>query len=490
MPCRRSESSPNSWLSWAMSAALIFGSVSAQKPDPGASPLTLNGRDDGYRGIWYFNQKSKDEYVYKYSGGLGTYCAKHQPFAVYCRAVDKTFFCYGGTIRSSYRKLHHMVSYYDHRSGQVPRPTILLDKQTGDAHDNPVISMDSEGHIWIFSTSHGRSRPSYVHRSTRPHRIDAFERVRATYQGEDGEPRPLDNFSYMQVWHRPERGFVAFFTHYNDPAVRTSMFMHSDDGRRWSKWQRLAAIDKGHYQISAMRDEKAACAFNYHPDPKGLNWRTNLYYMATTDAGKTWRNAAGRQLSPPITDPKSTALVHDYQTDQRLVYLKDLRLDAQGHPVILYITSRGYQSGPTNNPRRWKIARWTGKRWVRHLITTSDNNYDMGSLYIEDEVWRIVGPTAPGPQPWNPGGEMALWTSDDQGQTWRRSVQLTSKSPRNHTYARRPVNAHPDFYALWADGHGRKPSDSRLYFATRAGQVFMLPSRMTGAFARPIPIDR
>jgi hypothetical protein len=32
---------------------------------------TQNKQDTGYRGIWYMNQKSNDEYVYKYSGGLG-----------------------------------------------------------------------------------------------------------------------------------------------------------------------------------------------------------------------------------------------------------------------------------------------------------------------------------------------------------------------------------------------------------------------------------
>ncbi|MEO1972630.1 MAG: hypothetical protein ABGX07_13795, partial [Pirellulaceae bacterium] len=47
-------------------------------------PVTLNTKADGYRGIWYMNQPSNDEYVYKYSGGLGTYCAKHKPFAIYC----------------------------------------------------------------------------------------------------------------------------------------------------------------------------------------------------------------------------------------------------------------------------------------------------------------------------------------------------------------------------------------------------------------------
>jgi len=40
-----------------------------------ASTVTVNAPDGGYRGIWYMNQLSYDEYVYKYSGGLGTYCA-------------------------------------------------------------------------------------------------------------------------------------------------------------------------------------------------------------------------------------------------------------------------------------------------------------------------------------------------------------------------------------------------------------------------------
>ena len=72
----------------------------------------------------------------------------HQPFAVYCPEVEKTFFCYGGTSKESDRRLWHMVSYFDHRTGTVPRPTILLDKKTDDAHDNPVIAVDDQGHLW------------------------------------------------------------------------------------------------------------------------------------------------------------------------------------------------------------------------------------------------------------------------------------------------------------------------------------------------------
>src|SRR5437867_9242650 len=96
------------------------------------------------------------------------------------------------------------------------------------------------------------------------------------------------------------------------------------------------------------------------------------------------------------------------------------------------------------------------------------NNYDHGSLYVEEDgTWRIIAPTEPGPQPGNPGGEMVMWTSKERGKKWSRVSQLTHGSARNHTYARRPLNAHPDFYALWVDGNPRQPSESYMYFTNQ-----------------------
>jgi len=462
-----------------LSIAVLAASVCSAEPP--SSPLTLNRKDDGYRGIWYMNQPSGDEYVYKYSGGLGTYCAKHKPFAVYCKEADKTFFCFGGTTPDGHRRLVHMVSYFDHKTRTVPRPTILLDKQTSDAHDNPVLSVDGEGYIWIFSTSHGTSRPSYIHRSERPYEIDRFELVNATRV--EGEKRvPITNFSYMQAWHAADRGFICFFTRYGYPAARTICCMTSPDGISWSRWQRLAAIDQGHYQISALGSRRAGSAWNYHPQGRGLNWRTNLYYVETTDFGNTWQTADGKPLKIPLREVDNEALVHDYRRKGLNVYLKDICYDEHDRPVILYLTSKGYQSGPKNDPRTWTIARWTGRAWDIRPAMTSDNNYDMGSLWIgTGGTWRIIGPTQPGPQPYNPGGEIAIWASDDRGESWRKSRQLTSGSERNHTYVRRPVNAHPDFFALWADGHGREPSLSMLYFCDRQGNVRVLPRKMNSA---------
>ncbi len=449
-----------------------------------------NEKDTGYRGIWDMNQRSGDEYVYKYSGGLGTYCAKHKPLAVYCEEVNKTFFCYGGTTKDSNRHLIHMVSFYDHDTQTVPRPTILLEKETGDAHDNPVIAKDDKGHIWIFSTSHGNKRPSYIHRSSKPYDIDRFELVHAT-RLDGGRRVAIANFSYMQAWHLPGRGFLCFFTKYGYPAKRTICCMTSPDGVSWSEWQRLATIGEGHYQISAAGKARAGSAFNHHPEGKGVNWRTNLYYMETRDHGQTWHTVDGTPLKPPLKSVGTPALVHDYRAEGLRVYLKDIRYDDKDRPTILYLTSKGFQAGPKNAPRTWTTAHWTGIKWELRPFTVSDNNYDMGSLWItEGGVWHIIAPLETGPQPYNTGGEIVHWSSKDRGNTWQKVKQLTSGSRRNHTYVRRPVNAHKDFFALWADGHGRQPSESSLYFCDLEGSVYSLPREMIRKFEKPVCLKK
>jgi hypothetical protein len=113
----------------------------------------------------------------------------------------------------------------------------------------------------------------------------------------------------------------------------------------------------------------------------------------------------------------------------------------------------------------------------------------MGSLYTEGKVWTIIGPTEPGPQKWGTGGEMALWQSKDEGLTWAKAKSITQNSQFNHSYARRPFNAHDDFYAFWADGDADKISESHLYFTNKKGNsVWMLPYIMKNEFEAPIRV--
>lgn len=438
---------------------------------------------DGYRGIWYMNQPVNTAFRYKYSGGFATYPQQHVPIAIYAPEVRKTFFVYGGSagnVSRSSDELQHYVSYYDHATGTVPRPVRVLQKRTEDAHDNPTLSIDGAGYLYVFSSAHGTSRPSYLHRSKRPYDISAWVLLQTT------------NFSYTQPWYLPQsRRFLFLHTLYQD-GQRTLNWKTSDDGVRWGEPHRLAHLELGCYQIS-FRDgdtDRVATAFDLHPDHgrkgKGLNYRTNLYYLETRDAGTTWTTVSGTVVSLPLTSADNPALVRDYRAEDLNVYLKDLAFTADGHPVLLYLTSRGFEPGSGSGPYQWFTARWTGETWVYRPFTESDHNYDHGSLYIEaDGTWRVIAPTAPGPQAGGTGGDMVMWVSSDQGSHWTNLRLLTPHSRFNHSYARKPVNAHPGFYALWADGSPLEPTPSSLYFATRDGQVFRLPEHMTSSTMKP-----
>ncbi|WP_031528148.1 BNR-4 repeat-containing protein [Dyadobacter crusticola] len=442
---------------------------------------------NGFKGIWYMNQPSNDEYVYKYSGGLAVYPANHRPFAVYSKAANKTFFCFGGTDSLNSTLLHN-VSFYDHQSGKVANPVTLLDKHTTDAHDNPVISIDDAGYIWVFSTSHGITRPSYIHKSTKPYDISDFKTVPAT-EIVDGKEQPFNNFSYFQVYPVKGKGFIALFTKYNKAAQRVIGFNTSADGQHWNEWKILAHIEDGHYQVSAERDGKVGVAFDYHPKGKGLNYRTNLYYLESSDFGKTWQTNSGESVELPLTSSKNPALVHAYDAEKKNCYLLDIALDNKAKPAILIISSKGFEAGPANNPRKWTLYRGSRKGWEGNVVTTSDSNYDMGSISIEsNKKLKVIGPTIDGPQAYNPGGEVAMWLSRNGGKSWELEKQLTKNSPMNHTYVRQPKNANPGFYTIWADGHGRKPSESYLYFSTKEGAVFRLPRDSKEDMITPEPV--
>lgn len=451
-----------------MFSALLFASLAVS-----AEPVSLPPAP-GFRGIWYMNQPSNDEFKYKYSGGMATYPQQHTPIAIYSKAANKTFFVFGGVAEFPPAKpeLLHMISYYDHATGMVARPRVLLNKKTADAHDNPTLQIDDAGHIWVFSPSHGTSRPSFLHRSVKPFSIDAFEKVWET------------NFSYSQPWHIPGKGFLFMHTRYSNG--RGLFRMTSPDGRAWSEPLPLGHIAMGDYQVSGQQGNRVGTTFDYHPKPLGLNARTNLYYMQSDDFGTTWKTAGGDVVKLPVVEPKNPALVRDFETEKKLVYLKDLNFDAEGKPVVIFLTSNGYESGPKPGIRQWQTARWTGSAWEFRPFTTSDHNYDHGSLYIEpDGTWRVIATTDPGPQAYGTGGDVVLWESKNRGETWARLRSVMKNSERNQNYPRRPMNAHPGFYALWADGDAFKPSESRLYFCTRDGDVFRLPATMDTEFAKP-----
>ncbi len=452
------------------------GAAPAGESAPASQPVVCE-KADGYHGIWYAGGELPGEYRYQFSGGLATFSPQHVPMAIHAEKAEKTFFVYGGMPADGHhveenRRLLIMVSYFDHQTGMVPRPRMLLDRQTDTAFENPTLAMDSEGYLWVFVGCHGTARPSYVFRSREPHSIDAFQQVAETA------------FSMPQPWHVEGRGFVLLHTAYDGPVSRLRA-MTSKDGASWSEPTILASIEAGHNQVSWQYKDKIATAFDYCPRQGAGNSRTNLYYVETRDAGKTWVNAKGEKLDLPLTTVENKALVRSYEATGRLTYVKDLTFDTRGNPMILFLVAKGYRPGPLSNPRIWTTARWRGRDWEFTGAIRSANNLETGCLFFDKmDRWWMIAPTDRGAAPFYLGGEVVAWFSRDQGASWARWT-FTEKSEFNHTGIHRPVNANPGFWVFWADGDARQPSPSRLYFADREGIVYRLPTKMTNEFEKP-----
>lgn len=442
---------------------VLFAACESKAPSSSSTPRSDSLR---YQGIW-FTLGQYFEYGDKYSGGLGTYTAKHIPLAIYAPEVDQTFFVYGGTTGERERHLLCMIGAYDHAHKKLLPPVMVHDKDgVDDPHDNPSLAIDADGYLWVFVSGRGRKRPGFKYKSKQPYDISAFTQVSE------------EEMTYPQPWWTPGQGFLHLFTKYT--GMRELYFETSTTGKEWSEDRQLAGIKRstdslsGHYQISNQRGDKVVTFFSWHPNGD-VDQRTNLYYLQTTDFGKTWTDVEGNPIELPVREESSPARLVDYHSQEKNVYLKDVNFDADGNPVALYLTSGGHEPGPDNDPRQWQVIHWDGQAWQKHPVCHSDHNYDMGSLFIEGNLWWVVAPTDPGPQPFGGGGEIVLWQSEDQGAHWQRIQTLTQQSPRNHNYVRRVVGGKAPFHYFWADGNPDSLSRSVLYFGDLRGAFQAMP---------------
>ena len=358
------------------------------------------------------------------------------------------------------------------------------------------MNLDDDGNIWVFANSHGGLGVGQVYRSSTPYEITDFDEVAlpGTVFGDGTGDNAL---AYSNSNYVPGEGFLLVWNKYNEG--RSVHAATSTDGTTWLNGRNgTATSDKvididGHYQMSRQVGNTVGIVSNVHHG--GLNNRTNLYYIESNDFGDSWNTAQGTTVSGAVTDIADVSLIYDYESENKLVYMMDLNYDAQGKPIVLYLTvsdanSSGHVPGPDAGPRTVHTAHWTGVDWAINDVVTTDHNYDHGELYIEDDgSWCVIAPFIDGPQEYGTGGEVGLWRSTDEGDNWKLVQQLTDASEYNHTYVRRPHNAADGFYAYWADGDSFEESNSRFYFSNKNGTVFRMPTDFDGDFAAPIYVS-
>lgn len=433
-------------------------------------------RAPGFNGTWHGQPGFPGGQAFKYSGGLGTYSAKSRPFAVHASEAGKTFFCWGGALtpcppapsrfdfNPGYH--YHLVSCYDHDRRVVERPVVLMDKYCADAHDNPVIECAADGHIWVFSPSHGAwTTRSFIHRSERPYEIDRFEPVIESL------------FAYPQVHPALDGGLHFFHTRYD--VGRSICYARIFPDGAVSDSRALASFAQGHYQISAANGDSLVTVFDYHPLKGGLDARTNLYGMRSADGGQSWTTLDGTPLRVPLRSESTPALLLEFESRNELVFLKDVVIDADGRLHVLLLNAAAPGHPGDGRIRTWWLHTWDGLEHSATRVATSTHNFDMGSMFIRPERVDVIAPVIPGPCPQDAGGEVALLRSEISAQPeFRIERALTRDSSTNHTFVRRVERSGSDVIAFWADGDTRNRSPSSLYLCDDDGTVHKLPHRM------------
>ena len=417
------------------------------------------------RGIWYECGRANllPGQGAVYSGAMATYCAWHRPLAIYRPEVNRTFFVYGNADNSP------TISLYDHASGEFAWPVVLGSNPDGDAHRNPTLLIDEDGYLYVFYGAHGHA--TIALKSDAPLDISSWSEV-----------APLDDpgTSYPQPWQLTSG--EVFVSYRQAPGWR---FRISRDGARtWE--QSVDLVNFGCPEDSRGCAEHSIygitiAAGGEYPRRIHFAWsrlgggtpeeienkhlwarRYNVYYACSDDGGQTWRRSDGSAYELPIDEDAAEKI---YDCGQHGVWLKDIQLDSQGNPFILFLDAEIETFETT-----WKVARHTSAGWRFSDVTGSDHMYDAGALiFIGDDDLRIWGPSTP-VQPHEDGGEIEEWRSTDGGETWRNTQHLTAGSKLSHNHVK-PVMGHElgtgDLRAIWSYGDSLFPpttTDVRLYY--------------------------
>ncbi|MCX7824164.1 MAG: BNR repeat-containing protein [Verrucomicrobiae bacterium] len=422
-------------------------------------------------GVWYASGTANTlpGHRYVYSGPMATYSVWHRPMAVFAPAVNKTFFVYGNATNAP------TISFYDHARRVFARPVVVGGNRDGDAHRNPTLHVAGDGHLYIFYGAHGH--PTRVVKSAAAYDISAWIRK---------PDLPDEKTTYPQPWQLKAGELFVSWRGQPLSAVRESkdaagqppgwrFSVSRDGGSTWDAPTDLVRFQDATAYAITIAEEGA------YPRKIHITWsrlgggtekeqkekhlwarRYNVYYARSEDGGATWKRSDGTHYTLPITEAAAEKI---YDSGQHGVWLKDIQLDPQGNPCILFI-----DADVATYASAWKFARHAGGRWDVSDVAASDHMYDDGGLVIRNpEDFRVYGPTT-ATQPQEDGGEIEEWRSSDGGKTWAHTRHITRGSPLSHNCVK-VVFGHQrgpgDFQLLWSYGDSNYPPSTRevgMYF--------------------------
>ena len=239
-----------------------------------------------------------------------------------------------------------------------------------DDHSAPSILVEPDQRLTVFWSGHNGT-DMYYRTTLRPQDITAWSRVAQVHQRING----TDGFTYPNPVLLPAEADKLYLFWRGadwsaDYATRTV-------SGHWSSSHELIRQprQRPYMKVAGNGSNTIALAFtNGHP----RNVLTSIYYAAYRD-GSLW-TANGRRIARmghgPIL-PRRAQVVYNAQPSRIGSWVWDVAFGRDRRPVIVYATF------PTNANHVYWYARFNGRRWVSHRMTSAGGSISPGTIEYE-----------------------------------------------------------------------------------------------------------
>lgn len=361
------------------------------------------------------------------------------------------------------------VGVYDLEQNELLGVAVLDEGFEVDDHNSPVFHVRPDGRLLAVWAMHGRENKHYYSISSPDDYLLWSERKVYEHNFELPAGSGWGGVTYMNLYTVENQGLLYNF-YRNGPNLNPTYITSSDDGNTWGNathlitdevagkqrpYVRYAQLDENHIGISFT---------DGHPRVYG-----NSIYYAAFD-GENFYRANGQKIRGVSDGPLKTSEAEKVYTGSETkekpegsgsvpnsAWTCDLEKDKKGRPHIAYTLFLN------NEDNRFRLATWTGKKWVdREIAYAGVGLYPREASYTglialdPKDPTNVIISTPVDPNTGEAKGVHEIYSArvkpkdDTQSIKWQ---QLTS----NSTYKNiRPIIVSGEGYkvALWL---GNKP---------------------------------
>jgi hypothetical protein len=324
---------------------------------------------------------------------------------------------------------HVKVVRYDARSRTTE--TVSVGRTGGDDHNNPAFHLRRDGKLTAFFSPHsGRLLPRdrrsamYYRTTVKAGDIARWTRRRTVPVNAPGGL----GYTYPNPLRIADGVFLAW-----RGGGWLPTYSVRESGGRWSRAREIARGPAGQrpYAKYASAGPGRRIAHIAYTERHPVSGATGVHYLRYQHGSGLYRAdgswVGGRSAMPVPSRAGDT--VEAYNDEVGSSWAMDVA-DDHGRPVIVY--AQGVDGRPI---RTYRYARYDGKRWTAHTITTASEapwhqfeggHFEIGGVVLDHEdpstvvLSRVEGATA----------VVQEWTTPDGGTTWMQ-VRRLSPAGRN-----------------------------------------------------------